>query len=438
MNYKILIIVLTLLIYNPANIFSKNSEIVPQAKNWLEIDLTTEENSNPNGFYYLVGFNCTKNESPFEFGKSLVDEQNSRIITVDKQINNNIATPIYDSYYYQDNPSFSIINELLYSTKQEYTLDYYVEKRELILELKNDLDYFVKRYEQIDDYNYFSNTVKPHQDLELLSFHGILQIKQLNLALIALQLKTDQQTEALEEIKKEIDKSRFLLSNIKCASGKILSLMMLESDLMFLTKLVNDSDMNLEKVREIVPNYLTSEEKNWDEIFIRNFQEGCNYVKSLLNNPARSKKTIKSHKIFVNNLFDYYNYIIDMSSLDAPAFKINSENLPNFEPSKWKKLTNPIQDIILLDDFALNMDLSYIAKQFYIEGYINLLKLNILIKLNQIKPDQITQFVSTHSDSLNNPFTLSPIVFDQDKSILLFDGPLMEGYDNLNNIKVKF
>ena len=169
---NITLFILSLLIFNSQDVFSKKSEIVPQAKNWLEIDSTAENDFNNNGFYYLVGFNCKKNESPLDFGKSLVDEQNSRISAVDKPINN-IDTPIYDNFQSQKVAAFSSINQKLIIANQEATLSYYIENKELILEIAKKLDYLSERYERIDDFNFYKNTIKPHQDLESLSFNGI-------------------------------------------------------------------------------------------------------------------------------------------------------------------------------------------------------------------------------------------------------------------------
>jgi hypothetical protein len=255
--------------------------------------------------------------------------------------------------------------------------------------------------------------------------------------LIALQINSGQQIKAIERLRKEIEKSRHFLKHIRSASGKILSLMMLERDLVFLSQLINEPDIDLEQIQEVIPTFLTDEEKKWEDIFIRNFQENCNYLKSILKNSKQSKKTTNSYNIFVNNQYNFFNYLIEMSTSDAQTFKIKSEKLPNFEPSKWQKLIDPVQDLILIDDFAIQFNLSYIAKQFYIDGNINLLKLNILVKLNHIKSEQITQYITTHSDSLNNPFTLKPVQYDQKESILLFDAPFSNKYENLQKVKVK-
>ena len=132
--------------------------------------------------------------------------------------------------------------------------------------------------------------------------------------MIALQINSGQQIKAIERLRKEIEKSRHFLKHIRSASGKILSLMMLERDLVFLSQLINEPDIDLEQIQEVIPTFLTDEEKKWEDIFIRNFQENCNYLKSILKNSKQSKKTTNSYNIFVNNQYNFFNYLIEMST----------------------------------------------------------------------------------------------------------------------------
>ena len=85
-----------MLIYNNFNKYYYGESLNPEAKILLEKDLFKEEDYTKNGFYYLMGMNCLKNEDPFEIGYNYVLSKRQKTIDQKKEFENLISGITHD------------------------------------------------------------------------------------------------------------------------------------------------------------------------------------------------------------------------------------------------------------------------------------------------------------------------------------------------------
>ena len=129
-------------------------------------------------------------------------------------------------------------------------------------------------------------------------------------------------------------------------------------------------------------------------------------------------------------------FLADASKMEATEFAKYANKKYLFEPGTLEYLNNFMGSILLF--VAVPIYEHYIATFHDIDGYINMLKLKVMILDKKIQKELIPEFLEAHSDSLYNPYTREAFDWDTEKSILFFEGPYEnEDDNNMRSLKVR-
>lgn len=433
----------------------------PGTKKWLYKHNFVEDQPENNGFYHLVGFDCLNGKNPFQKGFDWVNNQNKKAtekyeeVTIVNDLNwseeekaeykrNNPEKQNYEDFERID---LSIISDNFIVSDQDDVLNYYVNKKNLIDSLKASFNFINERYSKITSFSYFDNTLIPHYEVNVPIFMAILNIKRLNLAWIGKEYKIGNKQKAIEEFRNEMKLSRYLLKNTQSLMGKLVANILFEIDLHLLSHLIDES--NNDYIKLILPSKLTPSEKNWEKVSISNFNQSISsylifhnpdFIKAETNGKIsaflfklRVKRRFKLNKL-INETYNSSNFMYHLSRLNAKDFIAQKDNYPEFEISLWDRIFDPAGSIFAVS--AVPIYHSYMAKFHDIDGYINMLKLKVMIKNNHLKSNEILYFIKAQSDSLFNPYTEEAFKWDSEQSVLYFD----ISYDddsNLKEVKIK-
>lgn len=435
--------------------------LLPGANDWLYKKNIVEKNPKKNGFYFLVGFDCLEGDNPIQEGYNWIQNQNKKATNEYKEVEIVFTETWTDEEkaeldeknkgrYENDNlerVDLNIIQNNFIVNDIDNTLDYYVNNQNLIDSLIIAYSFLNERYKKINSFPYFDNTLIPHYKVHSPIFLGIVNIKRLNLAWIGKEYKNGNKQKAIAEFSKEIELSRFLLKQTHSLIGKLVAIMMLEFDLRLLSDLIDESESD--DLNRLLPTNLTTSEKYWKEVAISNFNQSISsylmfndpsFIKAELNGKISAfffklniKKRFKLNKL-ISDTYNTHNFLYHLSQLNAKKFIAQKENYPEFEISFWDKIFNPAGSIFV--ESAVPIYQSYISQFHDIDGYINMLKLKVMIKDNHLKSHEIQSFIEAQSDSLFNPYTEKAIMWNPKKSILYFGGPYNDD-SKLKELKIK-
>lgn len=414
------------------NSLSRNDKINPQATEWLDTDYCHEVNPQNNGFYFMVGFHCSSNKLPITEGKLIIKLKNEYVQASkdekDKDYNFNCF----------ENEDFESINDNLDFTNEDYDINDLTEQKDFIKMLELKLSYLIKRFYHLDKFEQYTNTAIPDNDL-FIYFNGILEVKLLNLALIYLEF-FENENSALDKLLNQISISNHLLTHYSSLEGKFLAMELAKLDYIFIDKLLTSFTPANDEFYKSISQNLSVPEISWDEVFIRQYQNRCKNLEKMIlniNEKKRSDKLSKLYPQFVNDHYKLTLYLINISKISANDYYKKIKNTPNFEPTELEKLFNPIKRLYQTND-SIEYTLSYIAQQHYLQGFINLLNLKLLVLHDNLQKHQVDELVSQMSNTLNNPFTLENINFDHNNSIIYYEGPFSKKYEIFRKVRLNF
>ncbi len=430
-------------------------------KQWMQEDNYVEENLENNAFYYLAGFDCLKDDDSFQTGYEWVKNQNKKVNEEYEPVEivftenwtdeeKNELEKKNQKRHKKDNfeqIDLSIISENFIVNNREDVLDYYVKKKNQIDLLMVSYNFLINRYEKLNSYLYYKNTLISHYKVNAPILVDIVNIKRLKLAWIGKEYKIGNKQKAIEVFQNEMKLSRYLMSDTQTLIGKLVAKMLFELDLHLFSNLIDEANSN--DLKNLLPTNLTPSEKNWKEVAMSNFNQSISGY-SMYNDPSFIKAEsngkisaflFKIHikKIFklnrqINETYNSKNFLYHLSQLNAKEFIAQKENYPELETSFWDKIFNPASSIFPAS--TVSNYHSYITKFHDIDGYINMLKLKLIIKDNCLKSQEIQSFIYTQSDSLFNPYTEDAIKWNPEKSSLYFEGPYNDD-SKLKEVKIK-
>jgi hypothetical protein len=427
--------------------------LLPEAKEWMQKENYVDENPEDNGFYFLLGFGCTQENDPFETGYEWVMNQNKIVnkgyepfeVFYDKNRDYSKRTEFKRKRQEDldkcdfDRISTKIIADNFFFNSQTNDLDYYVQKKDLIDSLMVAYDFLLKRDDHLGSYSYFKNTILPHYKKLSPIVISIGVVTHLKLAWIGKEYKIGNKQKAIEELQNEMKKSRNLIHNSQLLIGKFVTMESFSYKLRLLSILIDESDNEL--LESIIPQPLTSTEKIWNQEVISIFLKmitpyfryyDSNLIESKTNGrisrliyEIRLRRKLKINKV-INRIYrNCYNLRV-LSGLNAKEFSEQKDKDWEIKPGKWDYIFNPSGSLPYSSHYPTFI--SDIYKYHDIDGYINMLKLKLMIKQQQLTSEQIPAFLESQKDSLFNPYTEEAIKWDAEKTILYFEGPYKDNY----------
>jgi uncharacterized RDD family membrane protein YckC len=429
---KILVIFSLLSLFTLTWFFS-DDPLWPESKDWLYEPAFVENKPEDNGFYYLLGAFTPKDSNSFEIGYQWVQNQNSVILEhKNSEIYDNIDTfPEFDmNINYQ---------EMTTIFKSDSLLQYCLNNKENIINNYKEYSYFNERLKDVFEHNYFKNTLIPHISGKLPIFIDLAKFSLLKKFYIILLYNNNESEKAINLLNEDLVYDRLLAEKADFLILKLLSSFLLERDLKTYNILHDNEKGHNEKLNQMISKIKpisTSERDMYkisNRIFIENlstylniFNRHQNIYKSrshhLTKDVVKNSKSIifKPHKTINREFFAQFS-LVKFSQMDGKDFAKLSKRIYLEKPSTLDYLNNFWGSI--LTSISVPIYKSYIAKFYDIDGYINMLKLKMLIIDQDISAQQIPIFIESQSDSLFNPYTEEALEWDSENSILYFDGP---------------
>ncbi len=423
-----------------------DDKLIPEAKEWMQRVEFTEEHPMDNEFYFLIGLSSLENFNPIEVGYNWVQTENDMIIEKikknDLDHSSDLIVPFTDDSLKVNLSKLSAKYEPLDSL---YVTTFLSEKGNFIDSVFCSLDFLFNRYERIGTFSYFHNTQIPHFSANNPYFSDLILINRLKAYWIIKEFLSGNEIGAIKELNKMNTKARYLMRISETQIEKMVSWFMLENNLLCLSFMIDASE-NF-NFSNIALSPLTKEEMNWDKIIKGYFKEQIS-DDLIMYNKLNAKSNYVVQNFFVqlylkwvfklnksiNSSYEYCLNLNKFSNLNGNDFKKLSEEIIDEEFNFRKFIFEPTS--YMMNSSNLSFEISYLTHNHDINGYINMLKLKMMIKEQNLTSEQIPQFLEAQSDSLFNPYSEETIKWDAENSKIFFKGPYDYNDKNMREIKV--
>jgi uncharacterized RDD family membrane protein YckC len=425
-----------------------DQKLIPEAIEWMKKVEIVEENPMDNEFYFLVGFSCIKEINPSEYGYNWIDEENEEL---ENRISNNnllFNSDIIDPF---KKDSLKIDLSTLYNNYKPIdslnVTTFLNEKGNFVDSVFCSLDILFERYEKIGTFFYFQNTLIPHSFSNEPPFADLVLINRLKAYWVIKEYLSGNESRAINELNIMNTKVRHLMRISETQIEKMVSWYMFENNLKCLSLLIDASKEG--DVLNVPISHLSNEEMNWDKIIKNRFKErvsNAQIVKNSIN--LNSEYAIQNFfiQLYLKWVFKFnklsnssYNYCLKLNEFSRLNGNDFTKFTGEFEDSEFnfiKYILEPTSYMLSSSD--LSFEVSYLTHNHDINGYINMLKLKILIKNQNLTPEQIPAFLKAQQDSLFNPYTLEAIEWDIENSKLFFTGPYDYNDKDMRVMKIVF
>lgn len=425
-----------------------DEKLIPEAEEWMKQVEFVEENPLDNEYYFLIGFNCPEHLDPSEVGYKWIQKQNEQVMT---KIKSNDYSQNRDLFLIDENDSLQVDLEKLFSFYTPYdslTVKQFLnEKGRAIDSIYTAFNFMFERFDRISKFPYFQNTQLPHFASDSPLLRQIYLINQYKNYWVTKQYIVGSKSIAIEELEESIRKSRYLMEHAQSEFMRLLSIYMLKDCLKCISFII-DSEDNSELIAiELKP--ITRKEHTCETLSKNTFKSNIsmnqmlysilkenycskNFFQNLFNSLVVKWK-FKYNKS-INNSYKNYKLIKDASELSAIEF-VDFTELWDFEETpSLQYFFDPVGATV--NGFALPIYRQNLVYPYNLNGYINMLKLKMMIKQQNILSKDIPEFLKAQSDSLFNPYTEEAIKWDSANSKLYYEGPF-EDNDDMREIEIK-
>lgn len=427
-------------------IFS-DDRLLPEAESWLYESAFVENNPEDNGFYYLLGAFTPKDVDSFDIGYKWVQTQNDYILEYAKNSN------IYDDTEWIDQLEMNInYLEMIDVFRSDSLLQYCIENKDSIIKNYTEYSYLNNRLTTVFEHKYFKNTLIPHIASKAPIFMSLVKFNLMKNIYITLLYSNGEKDKALNLLNQDIMYNRLLAEKADFLILKLFTTILLERNLKVYNHLLNIEKKESEELKKAIYNIqpISTSVRDMNKISKRMFIESVSTYVNLFNrhqnvyryrnhhlteNVVRNSKSIifKPHKTINREFFAKY-YLTKLSRISGKEFIKYDKEVDFLKPSTLDYLNNMFGSI--LTSIAVPIYNRYVAKFHDIDGYINMLKLKVMIINQDISARQIPTFLEAQRDSLFNPYIEETIEWDAERSILHFEGPY-EDDNKLREINIK-
>lgn len=237
---------------------------------------------------------------------------------------------------------------------------------------------------------------------------------------------------------KSLDRENFRNTNIPCfgnydsSSRGLLDINLLNNFSVLAMYVSKDYENSLNQISRNI---------GFDRRFATKSSDPINIDKLL----ASSKTPFFKPNDTINLEFEQKQKFIDLSKATGKLYAEQyeapqslEETLSSFsyiqKRSLFSYLFNPTGSVIT--NIANDIYNSYIGKFHYTDGYLNMLKLKVMILDEGIASKDIPAFLEKYASTLYNPFTERAMSWDAERSMLYFDGPDPEDNKIQSELKI--
>lgn len=403
----------------------QDDELLPGAAKWMNPEKFVEDNPRDNGFYYLIGLDCKEDADPYTVGYEYVKRNNEQI----EEIKENFAFTLSRTVKSLPiNDDFVKTNH--FSVNKNTTIDSILIYSDLIENAYNSMTILHDRYEKIESFSYFNNSLTPHTySTEPFIINVVNYNRMMNYKILKDYYNGD--TGAIDRLIGLIHTNQFAFRN-SCTLLNILEFTIVLNQNMHTLSLILDMDdeLNYNDINEKI-NY--PERINWDPIWKHQNLSYLSYGLSLYNGMTLYPENEYKIENFINNLNIRYKLKInklinsyytdylkwrDISTLNGFDYYVTPNDSPKFEFNRIDNFLNPLGERLNISAFNING--RYIGKEHDLHGLFTLFKLKLMILEQKIAPKDIPEFLESQAANFHNPFTYEAISWDKENSTIYF------------------
>lgn len=420
--------------------------LFPEAENWLYEPAFVENNPEDNGFYSLIGVGVPEEQDNFIAGYNWIQSQNNYILKYAQD-----SSVEYNVDEIERTLTEIDIKSMTHFLNNDSLFTYCLEKKDDITKLYIEHSYINERFSNAVNQKYFKTTIIPHYARRSPIFMNLVRYKLLENYYIALLYSNGERKQALNLLEQSMQYSRKLSELADDLILKLVASILIERNLITYNQLLNFEKNNYLSLKTSISKIklINNSERDMTVIVKRmfigtnsQFLDMFNFHQNLFVNKnhfitkdfvANSESIVfKPHKT-INQDYLTKSYLAKLSLVNGIEFSKIEKRPYVFEPSALDYLSNFMGSILV--SIAVPIYHKYIATFHNIDGYVNMLKLKMMIIEQDLTSDQIPDLLESQKDLLSNPYTGDSFKWDAKNSTIYFECPYQDD-NNLREIKI--
>ncbi len=421
-------------------ILNYDEELSSSAGEWLYEEPFVETDPQDNAYYYLVGFEASKDQSAFNAGFDFVNNENDIVSGRAKRSQfpdeNSIIkiSPIDEGNFGQDaydalkNPE---IFQKFMSKNRDKLNSYFSDNTVLI----NRLNRISAKLEK----GYYKETIIDEASVKIPVLVTYITTIRFLLTIYADDYVHSDKKEALEKIAAFKDDGLTLVRE----SQSILTYLIYRTTVLLTLDTYNlllELDPQNSRLHQEISNIspISQEEMPMQKIAKHDFRYYSSYYLNMFNpnktiyskdkfhisedDVVHSKSIIFKPGMTLNQEYKYSRNMEELSSVQGKDFYKNFARLSAIhENTVFDYIRNPFGSAIV--NIARPSNGDYYITKHDINGRITLLKLKSEIYSKKIAESDVADFIEANNTEYYNPFTLVPIKFNEQSNEIYYLGP---------------
>lgn len=375
-----------------------------------------------NAWIAFLGLTAQEGVSPYTYG-----EKKMRDLKASIQAGKNEREVFASSGNKDSELSFQGKLPSFYSRKDDGILAYAMAHPDEVSSLYSNNAELLRRYDNLRTYPRYTEPLELGFYAPIPSFSPLRNMQRVKFLILATKAKQGDLTGALEEVRKDAEFWRFIARNSNILISKLISISAITTDLRFAAELGASRQLNKHEMA-IIQDILKPFD-NGDISLVETFRGEARYSRNGMELSTWKKiksfdpeKLLFKHNATNNRMYAYVKENIRLAELAprhyADELKQRELNKTGFPKIGVPFLYNSIGEI--LAEIAVPQYSNYIEKGHNIEGLRRLSQLKVLLRQENVSPEQTQQFLNVHSKTLGTPYTNAPMTWDAQKGSLSF------------------
>lgn len=375
-----------------------------------------------NAWIAFLGLTAQEGVSPYIYGEKKIRDLKASI-----QAGKNESEVFASSGNKNSELSFQGKLPSFYSRKDDGLLAYAMAHPDIVYSLCSNNAELLRRYDNLRTYPRYTEPLELGFYAPIPSFSPLRNMQRVKFLSLATKAKQGDLAGALEEVRKDAEFWRFIARNSNILISKIISISAITTDLRFAAELGASRHLNKREM-EIIQDILKPFD-NGEISLVETFRGETRYSRSVMELTTWRKMKIWAPQKLVlkqnatnNRMYAYVKENIRLAEL-APrhyAKELKQRELNKTEIPKIGVpfLYNSIGE--LLAEIAVPQYSNYIEKGHNLEGLRRLSQLKVLLRQENVPPEQTQQFLNAHAEKLGSPYTDAPMTWDAKKRSISF------------------
>lgn len=393
-----------------------------------------------NAFYAWIGIRAARNENHHARGLEIVEQVNKHL---DIELNEteiiDIDSLLGPNYITSRTPTSELFSLCQRDTRdclaryraKDADIPRWVQEDQLLLD----------RYRALYSYAYFRETIKPKPTAPFYSAPAtIAALARSQAAWMALHGNPD---EALRRLNQDTAFWRRVLADSRVLVNRMIAAAVIQANARLVSEIVGTFRLPTDtlQIAAVAVRPLTDHEKDISEVFRYEFAFGI-YMLSRIDSQSHHTScdsdswdmcllewliagSLLKPNATINLSFEKFNRVAQISKLSAPMFLEQAEKAREHDRDglfvEWHFVYNPAGKI--LNSIAGDsLYYRYIGRMHNLDGFLRLTSLHVDIKRQNIRDDQIPDFLMKTGPNLRNPYTVEPMQWNATKKLIYFHG----------------